>query len=240
MAKQILSTKPIAVLIDAENAQLSALPDVLKKCEEFGSIALRRAYGDFSRENLKDWQDSMSRLAIQPVQQFRIINGKSLSDSALIVDAMDLLHSGRYGAFCIVSSDSDFTRLAIRMREDGLSVYGFGEDKAHGAFVSACSRFFDTKKLGAGAGPRAAKKISTSSGNEPPEEIFDRLARVIEAAGGKKTKILLTVLGQRRKKEFPEFNPKDYQYATLGKFLAAFPRRFEFSEKDGKSYVKLP
>lgn len=239
MAEKILSNKPIAVLIDAENAQLSALPDVLKKCEEFGSIALRRAYGDFSWENLKDWQESMSRLAIQPVQQFRIINGKSLSDSALIVDAMDLLHSGRYGAFCIVSSDSDFTRLAIRIREDGLSVYGFGGDKAHGAFVSACSQFFDTKKLSARAGPRAAKEVPPSARIEPPKEILDRLAQVIEAAGGKKERVLLTVVGQRRKKEFPEFNPKHYHYATLGKFLSAFPRRFELSAPDGKSHVKL-
>lgn len=233
------STKPIAVLIDAENVQLTALPHVLDKCKEFGVVALRRAYGDFTLKNLANWPEIMSRLAIQPVQQFRIIDGKSLSDSALIIDAMDLLHSGRYGAFCIVSSDSDFTRLAMRIREDGIAVYGFGEKKTHKDFESACDRFIDPKKLIAETKPNGAKEAASVGRIEPPKEVLDRLAQLVEAAGGKKQKVLLTVLGQRRKKGFPEFNPKDYHYATLGKFLAAFTKRFELSTADGKSYVKL-
>lgn len=172
MAGQMSSTKPIAVLIDAENVQLTALPHVLDKCKEFGVVALRRAYGDFTLKNLANWPEIMSRLAIQPVQQFRIIDGKSLSDSALIIDAMDLLHSGRYGAFCIVSSDSDFTRLAMRIREDGIAVYGFGEKKTHKDFESACDRFIDPKKLIAETKPNGAKEAASVGKSSHPKRYW--------------------------------------------------------------------
>lgn len=240
MNEQLSSTKPIAVLIDAENAQLSVLPDVLANCEKLGRVAVKRAYGDFTLANLKDWPKVATELSIHPMQQFRIINGKSVSDSALIIDAMDLLHSERYSAFCIVSSDSDFTRLATRMREDGLLVYGFGERKTSDGFVAACNKFYDTKKLSEQAGSKVAKKTPASSRIEPSKEVLDHLAQVIEAAGGKKQEVLLTVLGQRLRKEFSDFSWKHYRCAGLGKFLSSFPEKFEVSTTAGKSFVKLP
>jgi uncharacterized LabA/DUF88 family protein len=240
MTTQLPLAKPIAVLIDAENVQLSILSEVLAKCAELGQVVLKRAYGDFTLPNLKDWPKVASELSIHPIQQFRIINGKSASDSALIIDAMDLLHGARYGAFCIVSSDSDFTRLATRIREGGLSVYGFGEGKTHQAFVSACNGFFDTQKLSAKANVEAAKQDSGPSKAIPSKEVLDHISSIIEAAGGKEQKVLLTNFGQQVKKEFPQFKLKEYGYRQWKIFLPAFSERFEFSEKDGKAYVKLP
>lgn len=147
MADRPSADKSLAVLIDADNAQLSLLPSILRRATGLGSVIVRRAYGDFTMPTLHLWRNVMLRHAIQPMQQFRNISGKSITDSALIIDAMDLLHSNRFAGFCIVSSDSDFTRLAGRICEQGLLVYGFGEEKTASAFVKACTKFIYTETL---------------------------------------------------------------------------------------------
>lgn len=227
MIQQLSSAKPIAVLIDAENAQLSALPRVLARCEELGCVALKRAYGDFTLDSLKDWPKAASDLSIHPIQQFRIVAGKSISDCALIIDAMDLLHSERYGAFCIVSSDSDFTPLVTRIREAGLSVFGFGEPKTPKAFIAACTTFVDTKTPSAGAGAKAAKQTVKPKKQPASRAILDRVAKVIIDAGGKTEKMSMVSLGQQLKRGYPEFDLKNYPHASLSKFLAAYPSHFE-------------
>lgn len=136
-----------AVLIDADNVKLDSISPILEEITRNARITVRRIYGDFTSQNLSIWKTKLAEHAIHPIQQYRNTIGKNASDSALIIDAMDLLHSRRFEGFCLVSSDSDFTRLATRIREDGLVVYGFGEKKAPKAFVNACDRYIYVENL---------------------------------------------------------------------------------------------
>src|SRR3954468_8277946 len=137
----------LAVLIDADNAQPSIVEGLLAEVAKYGTAHVKRAYGDWTGTSLKGWKDQLLAQSIQPIQQFACTNGKNATDAAMIIDAMDLLYSGRFDGFCILSSDSDFTRLASRIRESGLTVYGFGERKTPKAFVSACDKFIYTENL---------------------------------------------------------------------------------------------
>ena len=138
-------TLRLAVLIDADNASPAVIGDILAEVSKLGIATVKRVYGDFTSSNLNSWRAVLADHAIQPIQQFRNTVGKNASDSALIIDAMDLLHTREPGGFCLVSSDSDFTRLATRIREDGLPVFGFGEEKTPDAFIKACDRFIYTE-----------------------------------------------------------------------------------------------
>ena len=137
----------LAVLIDADNVRLDTLTPILDAITRLGRVTVRRIYGDFTTPHLAGWRLKLSEHAIHPIQQYRNTTGKNASDSALIIDAMDLLHSRRFDGFCLVSSDSDFTRLATRIREDGLMVFGFGEKQTPSAFVNACDRFNHVEEL---------------------------------------------------------------------------------------------
>jgi hypothetical protein len=137
----------LAVLIDADNAQPGVIAELLAEVASYGTATVKRAYGDWTTPQLGRWKDVLHVHAIQPVQQFSYTSGKNATDSALIIDAMDLLHGGRVDGFCLVSSDSDFTRLATRIREAGLVVYGFGERKTPKPFVAACDKFIFTEIL---------------------------------------------------------------------------------------------
>ncbi|MBD5805093.1 NYN domain protein [Azoarcus sp. Aa7] len=136
-----------AVLIDADNVRLDSISPILEEITRHARVTVRRVYGDFTSQNLAAWKVKLAEHAIHPIQQYRNTIGKNASDSALIIDAMDLLHSRRFEGFCLVSSDSDFTRLATRIREDGLVVYGFGEKKVPKAFVNACDRYIYVENL---------------------------------------------------------------------------------------------
>ncbi|KAJ6125023.1 hypothetical protein N7471_012340 [Penicillium samsonianum] len=137
----------LAVLIDADNARCSVVNSLLSEIAKYGTAHAKRAYGDWSSPNLKGWKDELLEQSIQPIQQFAYTHGKNATDSAMIIDAMDLLYSSRYDGFCLVSSDSDFTRLATRIRESGLIVYGVGERKTPKPFVTACDKFIYTEDL---------------------------------------------------------------------------------------------
>lgn len=137
----------LAVLIDADNAQASVIQELLAEVSRYGTATIKRAYGDWTTTNLKGWKDVLHTMAIQPVQQFSYTTGKNSTDASLIIDAMDVLHDRRVDGFCLVSSDSDFTRLATRIREAGLVVYGFGERKTPVPFVAACDKFVFTEIL---------------------------------------------------------------------------------------------
>lgn len=139
--------RKLAVLIDADNAQPAITPALLAEISRFGVACVRRIYGDWTRPELSGWKDLLHAHSLLPIQQFQYTNGKNSTDCALIIDAMDLMHTGRFDGFCLVSSDSDFTRLAARLREEGLVVYGFGEQKTPEAFVKACTRFIYTELL---------------------------------------------------------------------------------------------
>jgi len=141
------SNQKLAVLIDADNAQASVIQELLAEVSRYGTATIKRAYGDWTTQNLKSWKDVLHRMAIQPIQQFSYTTGKNSTDASLIIDAMDVLHTGTVDGFCLVSSDSDFTRLATRIREKGLVVYGFGEKKTPEPFVAACDKFVYTEIL---------------------------------------------------------------------------------------------
>lgn len=137
----------LAVLIDADNAQASLVQELLAEVSRYGTATIKRAYGDWTTPQLGQWKKVLHAHAIQPIQQFRYTSGKNASDSALIIDAMDVLHGRQVEGFCVVSSDSDFTRLATRIREAGLKVYGFGEKTPPEPFVAACDKFIYTEIL---------------------------------------------------------------------------------------------
>jgi uncharacterized LabA/DUF88 family protein len=141
------TNQKLAVLIDADNAQASVIQELLAEVSRYGTATIKRAYGDWTTQNLRSWKDVLHTMAIQPIQQFSYTSGKNATDSALIIDAMDVLHTGSVDGFCLVSSDSDFTRLATRIREAGLVVYGFGERKTPEPFVAACDKFIYTEIL---------------------------------------------------------------------------------------------
>jgi hypothetical protein len=146
----------LAVLIDADNAQPAVIGGLLAEVAKFGVASVKRIYGDFTSPQLTQWKRALLKHSIQPLQQFAYTSGKNATDSSLIIDAMDLMYTGRFDGFCLVSSDSDFTRLAQRLREEGLTVYGFGERKTPDPFVQACDKFIYTEVLRAEAAPVAA------------------------------------------------------------------------------------
>jgi hypothetical protein len=156
MAKAAV-THRLAVLIDADNAPPQIAAPLFTAVAKLGNASVRRIYGDFSGTRLKPWADSLAAHAIVPQQNFANIPGKNATDIALVIDAMDLLHSGRFDGFCLVSSDSDFTRLAARMREQGLDVYGFGEAHTPESFRQACKQFFLIEPMLPPKPPKAAK-----------------------------------------------------------------------------------
>src|SRR5215468_8298873 len=137
----------LAVLIDADNTSPRIAAGLFEEVAKMGEASVRRIYGDFSSTRLKSWADLLNRFAIVPQQNFAYTTGKNASDIALVIDAMDLLYSGRFDGFCLVSSDSDFTRLAARIREQGVDVFGFGEHKTPESFRQACRRFVYTENL---------------------------------------------------------------------------------------------
>ncbi|WP_260924752.1 NYN domain-containing protein [Novosphingobium sp. 9] len=152
--------KKLAVLIDAENASHRIATGLFEEIATIGEASVRRIYGDFSGPQLKGWESRLSTHAIIPQQNYATVAGKNASDIALVIDAMDLLHSGRFDGFCLVTSDSDFTRLAARIREQGVDVYGFGEQKTPKSFRQACKRFIYTENL---CPPEAVAEVAAAS-----------------------------------------------------------------------------
>ena len=155
------TNQKLAVLIDADNAQASVIQELLAEVSRYGTATIKRAYGDWTTTNLKGWKEFLHRMAIQPIQQFSYTTGKNSTDASLIIDAMDVLHTGAVDGFCLVSSDSDFTRLATRIREAGLVVYGFGKRKTPEPFVAACDKFIYTEIL------RAEKAVEKDAEKAP-------------------------------------------------------------------------
>jgi len=174
-------TARLAVLIDADNASASVVKELLEEVAKYGTATVKRAYGDWTTQNLVGWKEHLHRHAIQPIQQFAYTKGKNSTDSAFIIDAMDLLYAGNVDGFCIVSSDSDFTRLATRMREAGKVVYGLGERKAPEPFMAACDKFifFEVlKKPAEAAAPVQVAdvpdlKSCCAFGNSPQEALAE-------------------------------------------------------------------
>lgn len=201
----------LAVLIDADNAQACVTEELMQQVARYGTATIKRAYGDWTTTNLQGWKDLLHRLAIHPVQQFRYTAGKNATDSALIIDAMDILHSARVDGFCLVSSDSDFTRLATRIRESGLAVYGFGERKTPVPFVAACDTFVYTENLRA--------EVRDEPAQAPIPKLRPMLLKALAATIREDGWAMLAALGQQLIVEHPAFKYSDYDCSKLGELV---------------------
>jgi uncharacterized LabA/DUF88 family protein len=206
-----MSTDKLAVLIDADNAQASVISELLEEIAKFGITNIKRAYGDWTTSQLKGWKEHLHTHAIQPIQQFSYTNGKNATDSSLIIDAMDILHENRLDGFCIISSDSDFTRLATRIRESGLKVYGFGEQKTPEAFISACDKFVYTENL------REIKEIPQT--NNEQNKLKDIITKAVIAVSDDDDWANLSAVVKHINKNYPSFDPRTYGYDKYGKLM---------------------
>jgi hypothetical protein len=250
----------LAVLIDADNAPPAAIEGLLAEVAKYGVASVKRIYGDFTSTRMTQWKQALLKHSISPVQQFAYTSGKNATDSSLIIDAMDLLYTNRFDGFCLVSSDSDFTRLAQRLREEGLTVYGFGERKTPDAFVQACDKFIYTevlraqtpavapakpaKSAPAPAKPKARKSAPAAAepaavpAAEPAGKSealpLELIRQAIEEASDDQGWALLGTMGSYLNKIRPNFDPRLYGHKKLSDLLKQHPKHFEVQERGGE------
>lgn len=247
MTTETLSTNriKIAMLIDGDNAQSSLLAQMLVEAGRHGQVTVRRIYGDWTTNNMKSWKDTLNYHAFQPIQQFRYTVGKNATDSAMIIDAMDVLHSGVVEGFCLVSSDSDYTRLATRIRETGIFVMGIGEKKTPKAFVNACDVFVFTENITKENKSTQKKKTSSKSTKKKKEDLdpMPILSQAFEMSVSEDGWSPLASMGQAVYQVDPSFDPRTYGHKQLSKMIAQLKDRFEMRSQEigGTSvmYVKM-
>ena len=248
----------LAVLIDADNAQPSVIEGLLAEVAKYGVASVKRIYGDFTSPRMTQWKAALLRHSISPAQQFAYTSGKNATDSSMIIDAMDLLYTRRFDGFCLVSSDSDFTRLAQRVREEGLTVYGFGEKKTPDPFVRACDKFIYTEVLRtAPASGEAAKSAPAKPAKKatktvaprpasapappaPPVESRDKqverlprelIRQAIEEASDDQGWAFLGSVGSYLNKIQPDFDPRLYGHRKLSDLFKHQPKHFAIDER---------
>ncbi len=238
--KDLDTAKKIAVLIDAENAQYSVMGAVLAELSKHGHLVVKKAYGDWSSNHLKNWKQPLNELAITPVQQFSYTQGKNSSDAAMIIDAMDLLFTKQFDAFALVTSDSDFTKLASRLKEDQIYVFGVGEDKTPTAFRNACDDFISTKILKA---PDTEKEDAPKKGTKKKDEkktqtqlrqdakLINILRNAVTEYAEEDEWAELGTCGSLIKRQHPDFDPRNYGYRTFTQLFEA-TGLFEFDKQD--------
>lgn len=260
--KDLDEQKKIAVLIDADNAQHSRIKAVLAELATHGHIITKRAYGDWSRNNLKTWKSILNEYSIQPIQQFAYTTGKNSTDASMIIDAMDLLYTGKYDSFVLVSSDSDFTKLASRLREAEKFVFGVGEAKTPTAFRNACDDFILVENLEGGSKkPEAASKISkpatakpvppakeaksSRSSNTPKkkeealgaptiEEVISLLDIASEKFADEEGWTDVSAAGNYIKRSMPDFDTRTYGFQKLSDLIASLTELYEIKRQSGK------
>ncbi|WP_269225560.1 NYN domain-containing protein [Flavobacterium eburneipallidum] len=255
----------LAVLIDADNVPYSNVKGMMEEIAKYGTPTTKRIYADWTKPNANGWKSVLLEHAITPIQQYSYTVGKNSSDSALIIDAMDLLYSDKLDGFCIVSSDSDFTRLAIRLRESGMKVIGIGEKKTPSAFIAACDRFVFIEVLD-GAIKKTRKianvqsklpKPATTPASEPkklvekeaPSKIDNQTIELIEdtleAIGDEDGWAFLGDVGNLIVKKKPEFDPRNYGFSKLTPMLKSLTDILEIDERESDKkgikhvYVRL-
>jgi uncharacterized LabA/DUF88 family protein len=235
----ILENRRIAMLIDGDNAQPALLGEMLAETGKYGLVTVRRIYGDWTTANMGGWKDKLLTYAIQPMQQFRYSVGKNATDSAMIIDAMDILYTERVDGFCLVSSDSDYTRLATRIRENRLFVMGIGKKLTPEAFVKACDIFVYAENLvkPAASAPKQKSKPELS------QEVQTLFKSAFDLATHEDGWAPLGELGSHLRQLDPGFDPRTYGHRQLSLLLRAYPEMFEFKQVRGQGtahmYVKL-
>ncbi len=249
----------LAVLIDADNAQPSVIEGLLAEVAKYGVASVKRIYGDFTSPRMTQWKAALLKHSISPAQQFTYTSGKNATDSSMIIDAMDLLYTRRFDGFCLVSSDSDFTRLAQRVREEGLTVYGFGEKKTPDPFVRACDKFIYTEVLRTApaanesakpAPAKPAKKVARTVAPKPaPSSVpavalvaenkdksverlpLELIRQAIEEASDDQGWAFLGSVGSYLNKIRPDFDPRLYGHKKLSDLLKHQSRHFAIEER---------
>jgi len=224
----------LAVLIDADNTQPGIIEGLLDEVSKYGIASVKRIYGDWTSTNLRSWKDRLLEYAIQPIQQFAYTAGKNATDSAMIIDAMDLLYTEKLDGFCIVSSDSDFTRLAARLRESGRTVYGFGEKKTPRAFVSVCDKFIYTEILK--ENQEESEDDDSRLAAKPKKDFkVDRkllklLRETVDDIAEESGWAYLGAVGHKINNRMADFDPRNYGFNKLGDMFRAIPQ-FEIEER---------
>lgn len=250
----------LAVLIDADNAQPSVIEGLLAEVAKYGVASVKRIYGDFTSPRMTQWKAALLKHSISPAQQFAYTSGKNATDSSMIIDAMDLLYTQRFDGFCLVSSDSDFTRLAQRLREEGTTVYGFGERKTPDPFVQACDKFIYTEVLRTDSGSaaeaskpaaRPAKKaaatkaapkapVAPAHSPEPLPEQRDKgteplplalIRQAIEEGSDDEGWAGLGAVGSYLNKIRPDFDPRLYGHRKLSDLVKSQTKHFAIEER---------
>ena len=234
----------LAVLIDADNAPRSALGDVMAEVAVYGTPTIKRIYGDWTTPNLASWKPLLLENAITPVQQYGYTTGKNSTDSAMIIDAMDILYTGQVDGFVLVSSDSDFTRLAIRLREAGKKVYGMGEKKTPNPFIVACDKFVYIEVIRAAAqqaaqqekesvpqksSKKSSKKaaqqaVSAPAASAVPQDMVELIADSLENLCDEDGYTLMGKLSNLLMKKQPDFDPRNYGFSKLSKMIKSLDR----------------
>ena len=251
----------LAVLIDADNAPRSALGDVMAEVAVYGTPTIKRIYGDWTTPNLSSWKPLLLENAITPVQQYGYTTGKNSTDSAMIIDAMDILYTGQVDGFVLVSSDSDFTRLAIRLREAGKKVYGMGEKKTPNPFIVACDKFVYIEVIRSAAQQERAEEAAREEPKEPPKparraarkkgaeaapapapeaeppsrvpkEIITLLADSVEMLADEDGYAPLGEVANLLVRKKRDFDPRNFGFSKLSKLVKALPR-FEVDVRQG-------
>ena len=240
----------LAVLIDADNVPYSQVKEMLNELTKFGIPTIKRIYGDWTRPNLAGWKAVLLENAITPVQQYGYTTGKNATDSAMIIDAMDILHSDKVDGFCIISSDSDFTRLATRLRESSKLVIGMGERKTPKPFIVACDKFIyienlgnddaDSETEGDSDTTTDTKKPDTPKKPAAPKEkisnaVIRLLRRTIDDLSDDNDWVSMAEVGSLILKKKPDFDPRNYGFQKLTPLIESCPKHFEIERRKSET-----
>lgn len=235
---------PLAFLVDGDNATAGLIGEMLAEAGRYGSVEIRRVYGDWATGRLSSWRAVVQEHALAPIQQFSSVSGKNSTDSALIIDAMDILHSGRVRGFCIASSDSDFTRLATRLRESGMFVIGMGRAQTPAAFRNACNVFVAVENLlPTESGPKKAGLRTDSSRVAPQEaapgvvrserrpvaDAYEIIEKAFDSVVEEDGSATLSELGNALLKLDPSFDSRSFGKSKLGDLLESIPGKYELT-----------
>ncbi|WP_312813264.1 NYN domain-containing protein [Sedimentibacter sp.] len=231
----------IVVLIDADNTQLAKMDNVMREISTYGRIIVKRAYGNWKKENLKNWEEEVKRLAIKAVQQFDYVSGKNVTDMAMVIDAVDLLHTGIYDAFVIVASDSDYTPIAIKLHESGVYVIGVGEKKTPEAFRNSCDEFIYLENLS----EKELSKVDDidvehdNNSDTNINEIHSLLKIAFEKYQDDDGYVNVSSAGTFIKRTKPDFDLRSYGHLKLPDLIEAYPDKYEIKRYRGKGTVTI-
>ena len=240
------SQRPLAFLVDGDNASPGLIREMLAESSKYGEVIIRRVYGDWTSRNLASWKAVLQEHALTPTQQFANVAGKNATDSAMIIDAMDILHGSRVGGFCLVSSDSDYTRLATRIREAGLFVMGIGETKTPTAFRQACHVFVSTDNLRLARTPEVGRpkvgKPVVEEARRVPEDAVTLLQQAFENVVRDDGSAHPGEMGEALRRLDPAFDSRTYGFSKLVDLIQALPKVFEVVRRQelgpGAVYVR--